>query len=220
MAGKTQTAAMLEALSDGRRWSTHELVEYGAGYAAHSRAADLRKLGYSIKSTRHNVAGENAVYFYELQGVPAEASRVEQVVDFAAAARLQALRVQQGHSVFQYPHRSEAVDPEKAQADEPGGRQHRVADRAGGPGVTEAPLSPLAPPAIPAPRMVAGGPSTAEQSAWVAELLEELAAIDDEISSLRTQLFLTDDDSARIDLLLAHGSELQERLDGLQARAA
>ena len=38
---------MLEALSDGRRWSTHELVEYGAGYAAHSRAADLRKLGYS-----------------------------------------------------------------------------------------------------------------------------------------------------------------------------
>ena len=220
MAGKTQTAAMLEALSDGRRWSTHELVEYGAGYAAHSRASDLRNLGYSIKSSRHNVAGENPVYFYELQRVPTEATRVEELVDFAAASRLQSMRVRQGDSAFTYPTAVEARDPEKAeQAEEPGGSSHRVASRAGGPGVTEAPTLPqLA--AAPPPREVAAGPLSAENARWVAELTHELADIDDEISHLRSQLFLGEEDSARIDILLERGAELRERLAGLEARAA
>lgn len=97
MAGKSHKAKMLEALSDGLRWSTHELVQYGVGYAAHSRASDLRSAGYSVKSTRQrSVPGESDVYFYELQGVPAIAPAFEASIDPPAATRLQAMRAARG----------------------------------------------------------------------------------------------------------------------------
>lgn len=213
MAGKTHAAAMLEALSDGKRWSTHELVTYGAGYAAHSRAADLRKLGYAVKSHRQNVPGENPVYFYELQSVPAEATRLEELVDPTAASRLQAMRVAQGDSIFHHPPESGSGIASRSEvASSP--------DRAGGPGVTEAPNPPLSPPAAATtPRAAAGIPT--RTAAWIDDLNRELAGIDDEIAHLRSQLFLTPEDSVRVDLLLARGDEVRARLDGLlEERAA
>lgn len=90
---KTHAAKLLEALSDGRSWSTPELVEYGCGFAVHSRASDLRKLGYAVEVTRRRTSpGQNDVYFYRLVALPQEPSRLEELVDDAAAVRLHALR--------------------------------------------------------------------------------------------------------------------------------
>lgn len=60
---------MLEALSDGRRWSTVELA--GLGMTPHSRKSDLKKLGYTVEVRRTaTVRGEKDVYFYRLLAVP------------------------------------------------------------------------------------------------------------------------------------------------------
>ena len=93
---RTDAARMLEALSDGRRWSTSEL--YDLNLTPHSRKSNLvHDYGYAIDVTRERsaVAGEKDVYWYRLVGVPAEPTALEQVVEPAAAARLDALRREQ-----------------------------------------------------------------------------------------------------------------------------
>ena len=61
---------MLEALSDGRRWSTVELARLGM--TPHSRNSDLKKLGFTVEVKRTSTArGEKDVYFYRLVAVPA-----------------------------------------------------------------------------------------------------------------------------------------------------
>lgn len=207
MAGKSHAAKMLEALSDGRRWSTHELVEFGCGYAAHSRASDLRKLGYAVKNTRAQTRDGSDVYWYELQSVPPESSRLEAVIDPLAAARVQAMR------------RSTAAD-----ASSPVG-QEAESGAAPGQGEPEQAIDASSTTALPLPRPAAVDPSSAAgapspKEKWIDHLSGELSSIDDEISALRSQLFLSDGDSSRVELLLARGAEVTRRLDELGERAA
>jgi hypothetical protein len=51
-AGETQNAKALALLmsTPGRWVGLPHFVEYGCGYAVHSRMADLRKLGYNIEN--------------------------------------------------------------------------------------------------------------------------------------------------------------------------
>lgn len=94
-ASMSDNARMLEAISDGRRWSTGELLNLHL--TPHSRKSDLEhRYGYGIAVTRESSGhGEKAIYFYRLLTVPPEPTPLEQVIDPDAAARLSSLRAAQ-----------------------------------------------------------------------------------------------------------------------------
>jgi hypothetical protein len=212
---KTQNAVLLECLSDGRRWSTTELVNAGVGYAAHSRKSDLVNLfGYRISVTRDRARrGESPVYWYRLESVPLEPpltpSPIESLIEPEAAARLQAMRAEDRTTGARARRLAEI-----ASAPAPAPEQAIDAEQA------PLPISPM--PAAGGPSQAdpaAGGPSLSRED-WIAALGEELRAIDAEIVSLRGTLFLLPDDLERLDVLVARGEEITGRLRLLEARAA
>lgn len=215
MAARTQNAVVLECLSDGRRWSTVELHDAGAGLAVHSRINDLRKVfGYSIWKGRTETADGPAVYWYTLRAVPAAPPRLESAIDESAAARLEAMRNTQYDARAQGPSQASGPHAEEGGSVNPGAPAqipppHR--GEANEPGGSETSPSSRRP------------PTTGEagfRSQWIADLTAELRGIDDEIANLRSQLSLTPEDTEAIDTLLARGTELARLLSNLEAKAA
>lgn len=193
---KTDNARMLEALTDGRRWSTTELARLGL--TPHSRKSELQhRYGFQIVVTRETarVAGEKDVYWYRLTGVPPVVSPIEAQLEPDARAAIDRLRFAGSMPAHEYPTESGPV---------PGGRPARPSSRSGVERDNDGAL-PLLPPGG-----VSDGVSGAAPVSPAPDTLDELEGIEGELDALACGGTLMD--GALVDELEARRAELERRI--------
>lgn len=199
----TDSARMLGALSDGRRWSTSEL--YGLHLTPHSRKSDLAKLGYTVSVGREQqwVAGEKAIYWYRLEAVPAVAPPLEEQLEDGARAAIDRMRFAGRAGVpANDAGVSERGRPGRGSSRPPVDRDNEAAPPTGAPAgaVRAAPAAPF----------VASG--TGAPPGWVVVLpsdvlLEELAGIEGQLAVLASEV-LTFEDGELLEELEARRDEI------------
>ncbi len=209
----THNAIVLEVLADGD-WHDH-LELYALNVIAHSRVAELRKLGYTIERAVRVDGGGKRHYRYRLAGVPAGGCPFEVQLEPQAQAALSRLRIAgdppapevltespvsqrqagpvdvsaEASLVSGAPGRSTRSSSRHVERDNDGARADSPCGGASG-GVSGAPIPIRTPDA----------------------LLEELRAIDDELSAIASTGVLVDDELLLVDELERRRRELERRL--------